>query len=237
MRNNNYVIMFTLAMTTVVALVLSGLFYSTKPMAERNEAVFNKRAILSAISDYLPNKLDEMSDEEVLGIFENEMEQVVIDMEGDELENITAEQIDMAQEEKKPVEERYLPVYIYNSNEGKIYILSVRGNGLWDKIWGSVALKDDFNTVVGVAFDHAGETPGLGAEIKDNKMWVNQFKGKKIYDGAEYKSITVRKGGAKDQTFEVDGISGATVTSDGVSEMLNRGIQYYESYFEGLKNS
>ena len=81
-----------------------------------------------------------------------------------------------------------------------------------------------------------GETPGLGAEIKDNPTFANNFKGKKIYKDGEYVSINVRKGGARDKWHDVDGISGATVTADGVDEMLYRGIKYYEPYFEKAKS-
>ena len=92
------------------------------------------------------------------------------------------------------------------------------------------------NTIAGVSFDHQGETPGLGAEIKDNPMFPKQFEGTKIYDDAgTYRSVMVRKGGRKNKIHEVDGISGATVTADGVTEMLVRGIKYYEPYFSKLK--
>lgn len=225
-------------MTTLVALVLAGLFYSTRAKAIQNEAVFNKRAILSAVSDYLGEKnVEDLSDEEVLTIFEEQIEQVVVDMNGQEVESIKAENVDMAKERKKPEPQRLLPVYIFDAGQEELYIVSVRGNGLWDEIWGNIALKSDFNTVAGASFDHKGETPGLGAEIKDNASFPEQFKNKKLYDGAQYRSITVRKGGARDDTYEVDGITGATVTSDGVSEMLNRGLKYYEPYFSRVKSN
>ena len=87
-----------------------------------------------------------------------------------------------------------------------------------------------------VSYDHKQETPGLGAEIKDNAEFKKQFIGKKFYtESGEFKSVLVRKGGAKDPVYEVDGISGATITADGVSEMLERGIKAYESYFNTLK--
>jgi len=89
--------------------------------------------------------------------------------------------------------------------------------------------------VVGASFDHAGETPGLGAEIKDNPSFAKQFGGKKIYRDGEYVSVGVIKGGAKNIAYEVDGISGATVTANGVGEMLYRGIKYYEPYFGKVK--
>ena len=77
----------------------------------------------------------------------------------------------------------------------KFILVSVRGSGLWDEIWGSIALEDDFNTITGATFDHKGETPGLGAEIKDNPKFPSQFVGKKIYDeNGEYVSVQVKKG-------------------------------------------
>ncbi len=238
MEKTNYIVLFTLAMTVLVALLLSGLFYSTKEQAALNEAVFNKRAILSAISDQFDKKIDDFSDEEVLDIFDQRMEQKVLDMGGEELEEILAEDIDMKKEKKKPEANRKLPLYIFNGDTEKIYIVSIRGNGLWDEIWGNIALKTDFNTVIGAAFDHQGETPGLGAEIKDNPAFAKQFKGKKLYnENGDYISINVQKGGAKDKDHDVDGISGATVTADGVKEMLYRGIKYYEPYFNKLKES
>ena len=238
MEKTSYIVFFTLAMTVLVALLLSGLFYGTKEQAALNEAVFNKRAILSAISDQFDKKINDFSDEEVLAIFDERVEQKVLDMSGEEVEEILAENIDMKKEKKKPEAARKLPLYIFNGEAEKIYIISIRGNGLWDEIWGNIALKPDFNTVAGAAFDHQGETPGLGAEIKDNPAFAKQFKGKKLYsENGEYRSINVRKGGAKDQNHDVDGISGATVTGDGVKEMLYRGIKYYEPYFNKLKSS
>jgi len=235
MESTNYVVGFTLAMTVLVALTLSSLFYGTKDQVAQNEDVFNKRAILSAISDKLDKPVGDFSDEDVLSLFEEKVEQKVVDMNGDLIDGVMAEKINMAKEAKKPEEDRQLPLFVYNAGGEKVYIVSVRGSGLWDAIWGNVALQSDFTTVVGASFDHAGETPGLGAEIKDNPAFAKQFGGKKIYNGGEYVSVGVIKGGAKNPAYEVDGLSGATVTADGVDEMLYRGIKYYEPYFGKVK--
>jgi Na+-transporting NADH:ubiquinone oxidoreductase subunit C len=89
------------------------------------------------------------------------------------------------------------------------------------------------NTIVGASFDHAGETPGLGAEIKDNPKFSANFVGKKIFDEeGEYVSITARKGGAKDPMHDVDGITGATVTADGVTKMMKSGVIKYLPYLK-----
>ncbi len=235
MESTNYVVGFTLAMTVLVALTLSSLFYGTKDQVAQNADVFNKRAILSAISAKLDKPVSDFSDQDVLSLFEEKVEQKVLSMDGEELDGIMAEKVDMAKEAKKPEEDRQLPLFIYNGGGEKVYIVSVRGSGLWDAIWGNVALQSDFTTVVGASFDHAGETPGLGAEIKDNPAFAKQFGGKKIYNDGEYVSVGVIKGGAKNLAYEVDGLSGATVTADGVDEMLFRGIKYYEPYFGKAK--
>lgn len=238
--STRYVITFVTIMTAVVAVLLTGFRQATKAQAELNEDIFNKRAILSAVEDYLGEGVTvaSLSDEDVMNIFETQMEQKVLGMGGQEMEGMMADEVDMAKEKKKPETERVLPLYIYNQGSDKYYILSIRGTGLWDAIWGNIALKSDLNTVVGATFDHAGETPGLGAEIKDNPAFPAQFKGKEIYtDDGRYVSVTVRKGGAKDMDHEVDAITGATVTSDGVSDMLYDGIKNYEPYFKQVKQS
>ncbi len=236
MSDNNRILLFTLTMTTIVALVLGGLFYGLKGMADRNEAVFNKRAILAAVSNYLPKAVDELSDDDVQAVFDNSIQQKVILPDGSISEEDIADQVDLSQERKKPVDRRKYPMFIYNDGEEDFYIMSIRGNGLWDEIWGNVALKSDLATIAGVSFDHKGETPGLGAEIKDNPKFAAQFEDHRIYDyNGTYTSVIVRKGGARDPLYEVDGISGATVTADGVTEMLNKGIAAYRPYLERIK--
>ena len=235
-------------MTAIVAVILSLMSTGLKPIHDSNEAVYNKTAILSAIASHLDKDLSTLSDEEIEGIFSKNVTQKVLNMDGKVLDEAAmiemgykdglAESVDMGKEMKKPEADRVLPLFVYKSDKGKdFYILNVRGKGLWDEIWGCIALENDMNTIAGVAFDHKAETPGLGAEIKDSKAFKEQFVGRKIYkqDG-EYKSIYVRKGGAKDPVHEVDGISGATITADGVTEMMQRGIAYYEPYFEKIKN-
>ena len=218
-----------------------------KPIHDKNEALYTKKAILSAVSDQIDGDFASLDDTQIQDIFDNQIEQKVVDMEGNEIDEPAvealgyfggqAENVDMAKESKKPEGDRVLPVFIFtNSDDEKFYILATRGKGLWDAIWANIAFEDDLNTIAGVAFDHQAETPGLGAEIKDNKAWSEQFVGKKIYgEDGEFKSVYVRKGGAKDPVYEVDGISGATITADGVTEMLKVGIQYYEPFLKSAK--
>lgn len=238
--STRYVITFVTILTTIVAVLLAGFREITKEQAELNAEIFNKRAILSAVEDYLGEgkTVNDLTDEDVVNIFDKQVEQVVLNMNGQPVDGVMADDIDMAKEKKKPVAQRQLPLYIYNQDGQKFYVLAVRGAGLWDAIWGNVALKSDLNTVVGVAFDHAGETPGLGAEIKDNPAFPAQFKGKELYtDNGQYVSITVRKGGAQNPEHEVDAISGATITSNGVTKMMYDGIKDYEPYFKTIRQA
>lgn len=242
MDSTSSVIRFVVIMTAGVAFSLALLSVSWGGQIKANEAVFNKRAILGAVSSYLSEDPKLMSDGQIDELFASKVEQIALDMSGavlNETDIVDAgykggkpENIDLAKEKKKPEAQRIFPLYIFNSEKGKSYILSVRGNGLWDEIWGNIALKDDLTTIAGATFDHKGETPGLGAEIKDNPTFPSRFRGKKIFnDAGVYTSVEVKKtGGTANNPYAVDGISGATVTADGVEEMLQRGIKYYLPY-------
>ncbi len=246
MYSTKYIFGFVFVMTSVVALLLAGLFMLWKDASALNESIFNKRAILAAVIG--KKDADAMEKNEVVDLFDAKVEQIALDMSGTPLESADviasgykggkAEHIDMAKEKKKDEAERIIPLYVYDTGEEKVYIVSVIGNGLWDNIWGNIALKSDLNTILGTSFDHKGETPGLGAEIKDNPTFPSRFKDKKLYNEAgEYVSVSIIKTGAKDSDpHGVDGISGATVTANGVDEMLKRGIKYYEPYFNSIKS-
>ena len=239
MHSNQYTTIFILILTSVVALILAGMFTALKPIHDANEAIYNKKEILAAVD---PNA-ENMEDPDVESIFSTKVKQYVLNAKGEVIEAKTAnglplkaEEIKMDKERKKPEADRVYPLYVYEGEDGPYYIVAVYGKGLWDAIWGSIALKSDLNTIGGVAFGHKGETPGLGAEIKDNAAFKKNFIGTKIFnDKGEFVSVRVRKGGARDKTHEVDGISGATVTADGVTDMMMEGIQVYLPYFESLK--
>lgn len=244
MHSTGYILRFVLVMTVLVALVLAFMSTALRPIHQTNEAIYNKRAIISAISNELDAPVASMTDADVQQIFDTKITQKVMDAEGHILspEDVmakgykegNAENVDLGRERKKPESERIYPIYEYEDGDNKFSIVSIRGNGLWDEIWGNIALDEDLNTIVGASFDHKGETPGLGAEIKDNPKFPNSFIGKKIFDeNGDYVSIIVRKGGAQDPVHEVDGITGATITADGVSAMMQKGIKNYLPYLKG----
>ena len=235
MFSNKYILVYTLVMALISSVSLAFVVNGLKPMHEQNEAVFKKKEILNSIKDQIGMDPTTMTPAEVNKLFAEKVEKVVIDANGKKVEGADAESIDMAAEEKKPEKDRKYPLFIYKTDKGNIYLMSVRGNGLWDKIWGTIAIKDDFNTIAGASFGHVGETPGLGAEIKDNASFPKSFHDKKIMQDGQYVSVKVVKGGLKHPEHEVDAISGATITSTGVSNMLTKGISVYLPYFQSLK--
>lgn len=127
-----------------------------------------------------------------------------------------------------------LPVYIFMKDGLKSYVVPVLGNGLWGGIWGNVAFSEDLNTIVGVNFDHKSETPGLGAEIA-LPQFQDQFKGKTIFEDNNFTSIQVVKRADKNNPHQVDAVSGGTITSNGVTDMLKNCLQFYIPYFNSLK--
>ncbi|MFT4525907.1 MAG: Na+-transporting NADH:ubiquinone oxidoreductase subunit C [Granulosicoccus sp.] len=129
------------------------------------------------------------------------------------------------------------PMFVVNDADGKAsYVVPMMGTGLWGPVWGYLAISEDGETVVGAIFDHKTETPGLGAEIKEAGFQV-PFKGKKIFTNeGELKGVIAKKGGAApDDPHGVDAISGGTITSNGVNEMIFRTLKIYEPFFNEIK--
>jgi len=129
-----------------------------------------------------------------------------------------------------------LPVFVCRNDDGALkYILPVYGAGLWGAIWGYVSFDDDGNTVYGAIFDHKGETPGLGAEIAGPKF-AGQFINKHVFERGRFVSIQVIKGGAGVNNLHgVDAISGGTLTSRGVEDMLKDCLSEYKAFLETKK--
>jgi len=115
-------------------------------------------------------------------------------------------------------------IYILRDEIGAIdkLVLPIRGYGLWGTLYGYISIEDDFNTVSGIEFYDHKETPGLGAEV-DNPKWKAQWKGKKIYKDKKV-NLAVIKGkveaGDSESSYKIDGLSGATITSRGVTNMV-----------------
>lgn len=227
-NKNSYTFIFATAMVVVVGVILSAAAISLKPMQDKNIENEKKQDILSTIGF----AKDETSREKAAEIFpEFVKKQIVLNVSGEEVEG-EAFKIDLAKQVKLPKEEQTWPLYIAEKEGKTFYVVPLRGKGLWGPIWGYVSLEDDLNTIYGASFDHKTETPGLGAEINKG-FFQDQFIGKKIFENGEFVSVSVVKGGASGE-YQVDGISGGTITSNGVDAMLEDCISFYLPYFDKI---
>jgi len=220
-------------MVIVVAAILSVAAKTLQPYQKKNVEINKKQNILTSINIDSDAKNAEAIYEQYI------IESYTINIIGEKQEEGDAFNIDMKKELAKPIEKRNLPVFV-SSLEGKNkYIIPVYGKGLWGPIWGYVSLDEDLSTVYGANFAHKGETPGLGAEI-ETKEFQKQFPGKQIFnEQGEFVSVNIMKGGTADPNskYEVDGISGGTITGNGVDAMLKDCLSSYESYFKNIKEA
>lgn len=242
-EKNSYTVIFAIVMVIVVGSILAGLAQGLKPKVKANERFEKQQNILYALgvnNNTGANDVEFISTDIVEEEFNKYIKKQYV-LQGDQLtENDQAYLIDIKKEEtkaKEPDYDRKLPIFIGEKDGQEVYVVPVRGKGLWDAIWGFVAM-DKTMTVTGVYFDHKGETPGLGAEIKQ-RYFMDDFTGEKFITGGAFKGIKVAKGNndpkneIKDD-HEVDALAGATITGDGVSAMLRKDIKMYKPYFETL---
>ncbi|MDR3094003.1 MAG: NADH:ubiquinone reductase (Na(+)-transporting) subunit C [Bacteroidales bacterium] len=230
--SNLYIFCFSSALVLLVAVALSftSLTLSDKQKAnietERKQNILLTLGIASAASDA----------EAKYGQYIRQG--VVIKTDGSVVDGEQPEKLDLKKENLKSPEERLLPLYLAEKDGKTFVVIPVRGAGLWGPIWGNVALADDLNTVYGTTFDHQGETPGLGAEIATGEF-QKQFQQKKIFDDAHhFVSIAVEKSGSYTaNNHTVDAISGGTLTSKGLEDMLRNSLEPYQTYFSQHKSN
>lgn len=242
-ESNVYTILFATGMVLIVGTLLAFVSSSLKDKIAENKRIEKQQNILYAMGI---NENDEssvvfVSKDKVASEFSKYITKQIVITGDKAVEDDKAYLIDLKKEAaaaKDPNYKRRLPLFIGNKDNQKYYIIPVRGKGLWDAIWGYVALDNQL-VVQGVYFDHAGETPGLGSNIKE-RFFMDDFKGEHILDGDLFKGISVSKGNSDpknlDKTdFEVDAIAGATITGDGLSEMLKKDLAMYIPYLKTLK--
>ena len=235
-NSNRYTILYASVMVVVVAVLLSLAAISLGPYQEQNVRLEKMQNILASIG------VDSKAEEAEKLFNQYIKEQVVLNKKGEPVtSDIPALNIDLKKELDKArtgeADKQLFPLFIFNKDGKSYYTIPVRGKGLWGPIWGYVALEGDMNTVYGASFGHKGETPGLGAEI-ETAEFQSQFPGKKIFDeSGNFVSVKVVKGGAAPEDLHgVDAISGGTITSNGVTEMLKRTLGSYLPYFKTMNN-
>jgi len=239
-NSNAFTFGFAIAMVVVVGATLSFASMSLKPRQQANKIQKDMMSILSSIE--VESERSNASDQ----FYKYITKRATLNYNGEIVETREGEisatdakdpfNIDVQKEYRNPElepEDRHYPIYFAEKDGTQLVVVPMVGKGLWGPIWGYVSLEGDYNTVYGATFDHKTETPGLGAEIKE-PMFEDPFKGKKIYnDQGELVSIDVKKGGAApEDEHAVDGITGGTITSNGVDEMLSRTLGVYDKYFQ-----
>lgn len=227
-RNSNiYTFIFAIIMVVVVAATLAFTATTLKPLQAENVRKEKMQNILSTIGVNVDRE------EALIKFDEYIKEQLALSSDGNLDESVDAFKIDLFKETKKANEDQNYPIYVAEKDGKTYYIVPLFGAGLWKEIWGYIALESDKNTIIGASFDHAGETPGLGAEI--NQSWYeDQYIGKTIFDEkGDFVSVKAIKGGAKPGDMHaVDAISGGTITSDGVTDMVEERLKNYIPYFK-----
>jgi Na+-transporting NADH:ubiquinone oxidoreductase subunit C len=227
--SNRYIFIFSTLMVIAVATLLSLAATLLQPRQLRNLEIEKKKSMLESIGIRSTQETTE-------GLYDKYIKvSFILNSKGEVMDGVDAFNVVLNIEQKKPLDQQYLPVFNATPDNGeKVIILPVEGKGLWGPIYGYVSLKSDMNTIYGVTFDHKGETPGLGAEI-NTTPFESMFIGKKIFEGDKFVSIGVLKGGAKkNDPHNVDAISGGTITSKGLEKMLLDCIVKYNDYL--LKN-
>ena len=240
---NSYTVLFATGMVLIVGTLLAFVASSLKEKIAENKRIEKQQNILYAmgVNDNEEGSVTFVSKDVVASEFSKYITKQLVITGNETVEDENAYLIDIKKEEASAKNSNYkrrLPLFIGNKDNTELFIIPVRGKGLWDAIWGYVAI-DNKLVVQGVYFDHAGETPGLGSNIKE-RFFMDDFVGEHIVDGDSFKGITVAKGNADPKNlnktdFEVDAIAGATITGDGLSAMLKKDLKMYLPYLKTLK--
>ncbi len=244
-EKNLYTVLFAALMVVVVGSILAYLASGLKPFIKENERFEKQQNILYAMGvndNEGTGSVSFIGTDRVEEVFTSYIkEQLVIS--GDQItEDDQAYLIDMKKQlaARKKGQPFKLPVYIGEKEGKKFYILPMYGKGLWDAIWGFIALDENM-IVQGVYFDHKAETPGLGANIKE-RFFMDDFQGESIMEDGRLVGIKVIKGNNDPANMDkednaVDALAGATITGNGVTSMISESLNLYKDYLESVRSN
>ncbi len=218
-NSNSYTIIYASVMVVIVAFLLAFVSSSLRETQNKNVELDTKKQILAALNIKDVKDAEAEYNKYVKG-------DMLMNVDGTLTENTSA--FDTAYE-KEAKENNRLQVFVAEVDGEKKYVFPVYGAGLWGAIWGYVALNSDKDTVYGVYFSHASETPGLGAEIA-SAHFQGEFPGKKTLENGEVVLGVVKNGKVEKPDYQVDGISGGTITSVGVDAMLKACLSSYKNF-------
>lgn len=233
-NSNTYQIVYSAIMVILVGVVLAVVYMWLKPMQDENIANDKRKQILSALHINGGDNVKETYEKYIVL-------DMLVDADGnvaDTTANVAFD-VNMANNAKADAKDRKLPVFKCKVDDGTTkYVIPVYGAGLWGPIWGFVAVSEDGSTVYGANFSHQGETPGLGARIAE-QPFQDAFKDKQLFKEGAFKNVEVVKKGQKPSNDGdyVDALTGATITSRGVSDMLATGLAPYEAFLKKLQEN
>ena len=227
-NSNSYTIIYSIIIVVLVAFLLAFVFQALKPMQDANVALDKKKQILNSLN------IRDLNNEEAAAKYQEVvLADEIIDEQGNVLEK--GEQGGENYGFKlnsADFKNGKLALFVCKVDGQTKYVIPVYGMGLWGAINGYIAINADKSTVFGTYFDHESETAGLGAEIKDNRAWQNQFQGKKLFAQDPQKIALAVSKKVEDPSTQVDGITGATLTSNGVTEMLQTCLGAYMNFLK-----
>ena len=236
---DRYIFFYITVLTVIVAILLSAAALVLQPYQQANINNEKMMNILQAADVNVEGaNVQELFDKDCVKM-------MLVDAKGEVVEECTKDFTKFRAFSMNLKDELYkrdngqdfvLPIIVINNGKENVNVIQLQGAGLWGPIWGYIGMSSDFQNVVGVVFDHKSETPGLGAEITTEKF-RSQFQGKTIFSGGEFVSIDVVKGGVANlasdlQKHSVDAISGGTITSNGVNNMIENVLGSYLPYIE-----
>ena len=222
-NSNAYIILYSVVMVVVVAVLLAVTSLSLQERQQANMLNEKQQQIVKALGE----------NPETSSYGDVVAQAVMLDKNGKAIEGKSESDIFASLSDlTASFEAGEFP--IFKAKNGCV-VIPVYGAGLWGPVWGYLALESDMDTVKGIVMDHAGETPGLGAEITTSKV-QDMFKGKTIFEGNDLVSVSMRKGGATNN-HEGDAISGGTKTCDGVNAMIKSGLEGYLPFLNANKSN
>ena len=243
---NSYTLLFAIGMTIVVGTILAAIDSSLRERIDTNKILEKQQNILYAIgiNDNEGSSVRFISKDQAPIEFDKYVVNQIYIQGSKIIEDDEAYLIEVKKEKtlaKDASYDRRLHLFIAEKDDKKYYVAPIRGNGLWNAIWGYVAMDEDM-IIQGAYFDHQAETPGLGANI-NQRFFMDDFIGENLLDSnGNFRGITVSKkdldprNEIKDDN-RVDAIAGATITGDGVSAMIKGDLRLYVPYFKKLKQN
>jgi NADH:ubiquinone oxidoreductase, Na(+)-translocating, C subunit len=228
-NSNAYTITYATVVVVIVAFLLAFAYAGLKERSDSNERIDKKQQILAALNIRNVDKVQtEDRYKEVV------MADEIVNARGQVLKQGGQKDQDGFKVDRKSMSSECLPVYVCRVGNETKYVIPMVGKGLWGSIWGFVALNADGQTIYGAYFSHESETAGLGSLIKE-EPFQKEFQGKKAYLNGIPTLKVVKSGTVKDANTECDGITGATLTSKGVNDMIHEYLKNYQAYLASLK--